>query len=85
MPNEPLQGVLARLDTVIDKARKTRDRRGFFAALYRRVTREVADRIRNGRFDRPEDVARAVLFLCSAMSAHVTGQVLRVDGGQLMA
>jgi len=58
MPNEPLQGVLARLDTVIDKARKTRDRRGFFAALYRRVTREVADRIRNGRFDRPEDVAR---------------------------
>jgi acetoacetyl-CoA reductase/3-oxoacyl-[acyl-carrier protein] reductase len=33
----------------------------------------------------PEDVARAVLFLASSMSRHITGQVLRVDGGQLMA
>jgi NAD(P)-dependent dehydrogenase (short-subunit alcohol dehydrogenase family) len=30
-------------------------------------------------------VAAAVLFLCSGMAQHVTGQVLRVDGGQLMA
>ena len=33
----------------------------------------------------PEDVARAVLFLASPMSRHITGQVLRVDGGQLIA
>ena len=33
----------------------------------------------------PEDVAAAVLFLASPMSRHITGQVLRVDGGQLMA
>ncbi|MFO1052499.1 MAG: SDR family NAD(P)-dependent oxidoreductase [Planctomycetota bacterium] len=33
----------------------------------------------------PEDVARSVLFLCSDLSSHVTGQVLRVDGGQLTA
>ena len=33
----------------------------------------------------PEDVAGAVLFLCSDLARHVTGQVLRVDGGQLMA
>lgn len=37
------------------------------------------------RLGRPGDVANAVLFLCSEMSRHVTGQVLRVDGGQLMA
>jgi NAD(P)-dependent dehydrogenase (short-subunit alcohol dehydrogenase family) len=37
------------------------------------------------RLGEPEDVARAVLFLCSDLSRHVTGQVLRVDGGQLMA
>jgi NAD(P)-dependent dehydrogenase (short-subunit alcohol dehydrogenase family) len=38
-----------------------------------------------GRIGQPEDVAGAVLFLVSPMSRHVTGQVLRVDGGQLMA
>jgi 3-oxoacyl-[acyl-carrier protein] reductase len=37
------------------------------------------------RLGRPEDVANAALFLCSEMSRHITGQVLRVDGGQLMA
>ena len=37
-----------------------------------------------GRLGLPDDVARAVLFLCSDMSRHVTGQVLRVDGGQLI-
>jgi acetoacetyl-CoA reductase/3-oxoacyl-[acyl-carrier protein] reductase len=38
-----------------------------------------------GRAATPTDVAHAVLFLCSDMSRHVTGQILRVDGGQLMA
>jgi len=38
-----------------------------------------------GRAGRPEDIARSVLFLCSEMSSHITGQVLRVDGGQLIA
>lgn len=37
------------------------------------------------RLGTPEDVAGAVLFLCSPLAAHVTGQVLRVDGGQLTA
>jgi 3-oxoacyl-[acyl-carrier protein] reductase len=38
-----------------------------------------------GRAGRPEDVAAPILFLVSEMSRHVTGQVLRVDGGQLTA
>ncbi len=38
-----------------------------------------------GREGTPDDVARAVLFLATPMSGHVTGQVLRVDGGQLIA
>jgi 3-oxoacyl-[acyl-carrier protein] reductase len=37
-----------------------------------------------GRVGVPDDVARAVLFLVSDLSRHVTGQVLRVDGGQLI-
>lgn len=38
-----------------------------------------------GRTGSPDDVAGAVLFLCSDWARHVTGQVLRVDGGQLTA
>ncbi len=37
-----------------------------------------------GRVGTPGDVAGPVLFLCSPLSRHVTGQVLRVDGGQLI-
>jgi 3-oxoacyl-[acyl-carrier protein] reductase len=34
-----------------------------------------------GRVGSPEDVAAAVLFLCSDEAGYVTGQVLRVNGG----
>jgi 3-oxoacyl-[acyl-carrier protein] reductase len=36
-----------------------------------------------GRLGRPEDIASAVSFLCSAEASYVTGQVLAVDGGLL--
>jgi 3-oxoacyl-[acyl-carrier protein] reductase len=36
-----------------------------------------------GRAGQPQDVARAVLFLCSDDAAHVSGAVLDVDGGSL--
>jgi len=36
------------------------------------------------RVGEPDDVARAALFLVSDLARHVTGQVLRVDGGQLI-
>jgi 3-oxoacyl-[acyl-carrier protein] reductase len=36
------------------------------------------------RTGKPEDVAAAVLFLCSGMSDYVTGQVIRVNGGLYM-
>jgi 3-oxoacyl-[acyl-carrier protein] reductase len=35
-----------------------------------------------GRFATPEDVAQLVLFLCSDLSRHVTGEVIKIDGGQ---
>ena len=35
-----------------------------------------------GRLASPRDIARAVAFLCSERSRHITGEVIRVDGGQ---
>jgi 3-oxoacyl-[acyl-carrier protein] reductase len=34
------------------------------------------------RLAKPEDVADVVLFLCSQKARHITGEVIRVDGGQ---
>ena len=35
-----------------------------------------------GRFATPEDVADLVCFLCSDRSRHITGEVIKIDGGQ---
>ncbi len=35
-----------------------------------------------GRLAEPDDVADAVAFLCSERARHITGEVVRVDGGQ---
>ena len=37
-----------------------------------------------GRFLEPEDVAASVLFLCGPGARFITGQILRVDGGQCL-
>lgn len=38
-----------------------------------------------GRLGQPDEVADVVAFFASDLSRHVTGQVLNVDGGQLIA
>jgi len=35
-----------------------------------------------GRIADPEDIANVVSFLCSDRSRHITGEVIKVDGGQ---
>lgn len=37
-----------------------------------------------GRFLEPADVAASVGFLCGPGAGHITGQILRVDGGQCL-
>jgi NAD(P)-dependent dehydrogenase (short-subunit alcohol dehydrogenase family) len=36
------------------------------------------------RFVEPADVAASVLFLCGPGGTRITGQILRVDGGQFL-
>ena len=42
---------------------------------------EIIRRIPAGRLGDPEDVARAVVFLCSEGANYITGQTLAIDGG----
>jgi len=42
------------------------------------------DRFPLGKFCEPEDIADAVLFLCSRRSKMITGQAIVVDGGEIL-
>lgn len=48
------------------------------------VRQRALDQTVLGRLGDPDDVADVVSFLCSSAARHVTGQTLRVDGGQLI-
>ena len=54
------------------------------AAVAPEFRQRAIDESALGRMGQPEDVADAVLYLVSDLGKHVTGQVLRVDGGQLI-
>jgi 3-oxoacyl-[acyl-carrier protein] reductase len=41
----------------------------------------IASRLATGRLSTPEDVATAIVFLCSAANGNITGETLRVTGG----
>ena len=45
---------------------------------------EVLEIIPQSRLGQPEDIARAVKFLCSKDSNYITGQVIHVNGGLIM-
>lgn len=47
-------------------------------------TRQIIDRTPMGRWGQPEDIAGAVVFLCSPAARFITGVVLPVDGGYLV-
>ncbi|GBC94420.1 3-oxoacyl-[acyl-carrier-protein] reductase FabG [bacterium HR16] len=53
-------------------------------ALPDQVREAILKQIPLGRLGRAEDVAGAVVFLCSEEASYITGQVLTVDGGLVM-
>ena len=48
-------------------------------------SRGFFQRIPLKRMGEPDDVARAILFLATPMSAYVTGAMVLVDGGFLLS
>ncbi len=54
------------------------------AGLPEEVRQRALEESALGRLAEPDDVARATAFLATDLGRHITGQVLRVDGGQLI-
>lgn len=54
------------------------------ASLPANIQDQYLNKIPSGRYGKPEDVAAAVIFFCSASAGYITGQVLSVDGGLSM-
>ena len=56
--------------------------------MWEKVTQRSAPSPHNsvplGRYGQPEDIAQAILFLCSPASNWITGTVLDINGGMLM-
>lgn len=45
--------------------------------------KDLEEEIPLGRFGKGEEIANAVVFLCSNESSYLTGQVIRIDGGMI--
>ena len=53
-------------------------------ALAQDQVKRLVDNVPLGRLGRVEDIAQAVLFLCSPGAAYITGATLHVNGGMFM-
>jgi 3-oxoacyl-[acyl-carrier protein] reductase len=53
-------------------------------ALAEEQSRKLLENVPLGRLGNVDDVAQAVLFLCSPGAAYITGATLHVNGGMYM-
>ena len=45
----------------------------------------IISKIPSARLGEPDDIANAVVFLCSDQSSYINGETLHVNGGMYMA
>ncbi len=70
-PATTIDQVIEQLDVIIDDSLKTSNRMGYFAALYRRVTAAVKQRIAEGYFDdNPRMEKLDIVFANRYLEAH---------------
>lgn len=54
-------------------------------ALHGKARKAIESTVPLGRIASAEDVAGPILFLCSSLARHVTGEILNVNGGTVLA
>jgi acetoacetyl-CoA reductase len=55
------------------------------AAVPPQILKSIVEAVPVGRLAKPEEIARAVLFLASDEAAFITGATLPINGGRYMA
>ena len=68
-------------DTLVESWLESGDFAGGTPEELQDSMREAASYIPMGRYGKPEEIAKAVLFLASDDSSFMTGHLLLVDGG----
>ena len=53
--------------------------------LDQKIKEKILSKIPSARLGEPDDIANAVLFLCSNQSKYINGETLHVNGGMYMA
>ena len=55
------------------------------SAINHKVLAQIVDSIPMKRLAQPDEIANAVMFLCSPRAGYITGSTISINGGQYLA